>query len=360
MDPFELSVVPRLSPLPPVRGTFGAREEDFVVEEILAYAPEGRGNHLYLFIEKRGITTFEAVRRLARFLDRPTHDFGMAGLKDAQAVTRQWLSIEGVAPERLRGWTIGGVAVLDAVPHRHKLRIGHARGNRFFVRITNVSTEDAARTRAITGELLKRGLPNAYGPQRFGRESGTLRAGLALVRGDLDGFAACNRGRPAEATERRLRSLMISAVQSELFNRVLARRMPGIDRLEDGDVAFIHRNGAAFVVESAAAEQPRADAFEISPSGPMPGMKLLQGGGRPRRIEEEVFAEAGLGCEAFANLPLGHRAAGARRPLRVPVGDFELRDLSDCLEFRFSLPGGSYATRFIYELLGSPVAHDPA
>jgi tRNA pseudouridine13 synthase len=280
-------------------------------------------------------------------------DIGLAGLKDANAVTRQWLSVEHADPERVRGWTIRGVRVLRAERHPHKLRIGHAKGNRFAIRIRNLDIGDAPRAMAILDELERRGMPNMYGTQRFGRDGKTLLMGLALLRNDAGEFERLAGTSPAR-TERRLRSLCLSAVQSEAFNRFLDRRMPQIGTLADGDVAFLHASGASFVVESAAAEQPRADRMEISPSGPIIGSRLLRGSGEPRALEDAVFAELSLAPAAFADLPFGLEARGARRPLRVPVENLERGTQDSDLLLSFSLPSGSYATSVVRELLGSP------
>jgi tRNA pseudouridine13 synthase len=339
--------------VPPVKGNFAASPEDFLVEERLAYEPAGAGTHTFLWIEKRGLTTLEAVRRIARFLDRPTHDFGVAGMKDANAVTRQWISIEHADPERLRGWTVRDVKILRAELHPHKLRLGHGKGNRFRVKITGVPRSSAPSADAILGRLAGAGLANFFGAQRFGRDGSTLELGLALVHQDLTRFERLA-GRPAASADRRLRSLAISAVQSELFNRILLRRMSALGTLLDGDVAYLHSSGASFRVESAAREQPRANRFELSPAGPLLGTRLLTAEGVPRAIEESVFAEARLSALDFENLPLGHRAAGARRPFRVPIENLTWSFEGSTLEMAFALPSGSYATALVSELLGGP------
>ncbi len=350
------AIVPLLDPgTAPLRGVFGSRPEDFEVEERLAYQPAGEGTHLFLWIEKRGIPTLEAVRRLARFLDRPARAFGLAGMKDAQALSRQWISIEHVEPERLRGWTVNGVRVLRAERHGSKLRVGHGSGNRFGVLLRGAGADDARHARAALDRLLAAGLPNAYGPQRFGRGGASLRAGLALLRGDFASFAA-HQGTDPRRVDRRLRALLISSVQSEVFDRVLARRMPALGSLRDGDAAWIHRNGACFLVEDARAEQPRADRFEVSPSGPLPGPRLLRPGGASLADEEAVMEEMGLALDDFASLPLGHEARGARRPLRVPVGDLACDLVDEGLRLRFSLPPGSYATECLRQI-GVSVLH---
>lgn len=376
MSAIEPIGVPRLAGAePPIRGAFARELDDFVVEEELAYEPSGAGQHLFLWIEKRGIPTRAAVHRLARFLGAPARSFGLAGLKDARAVTRQWLSVEGVDAERLHGWTVDGVRVLRAARHGNKLRLGHARGNRFFVRLRDVPADDLARARRILERVERGGLPNAFGAQRFGRGGSSLRLGLALLRRDWPGFvrelsaagleparagdASDPRG-VAAAVDRRLRSLFLSAVQSEAFNRVLARRLPRLDRLRPGDVAFLHANGASFVVDDEAAAAPRAERFEISPSGPVVGSRLLLGHGEPRAEEEAVFDEVGVRPSDFADLPLGHEARGGRRPLRVPVSALRAAEVAGGLEISFGLPAGAYATGLVRELLGdAPPATGP-
>ncbi|MBL8694849.1 MAG: tRNA pseudouridine(13) synthase TruD [Planctomycetes bacterium] len=353
-EPLQPTVLPRrFSDLPPLHGRLGGEPEHFVVEERLAYEPCGTGEHLYLWVEKRDLTTHEAIRRLAHFLDRPTHSFGIAGLKDRRAVTRQWISVERVEPERLHGWTINGVRVMTAIPHQHKLRLGHAKGNRFVLTLEGLEAAETLRLQQMLERLSRFGMPNAYGPQRFGRGGASLRAGFALLRRDEAAFLR-ETGRPVERTERRLRSLLLSALQSEAFNRVLCRRLNELDTVELGDVAYLHSKGAAFIVEDLAREQTRAERCEISASGPIPGTHLLQGHGRPRKIEDQVLEELGAMPSAFEDLPAGLEARGARRPLRVFPEELRLEVLGDGnAQLQFALPTGSYATVLLAELLDS-------
>jgi tRNA pseudouridine13 synthase len=263
-----------------VRGEGPAEPEDFVVEESLAYEPAGEGDHLFLRIEKRGVTTLEAVRRLARFLGR----------------------------------------------------------------------EHLPRAEAILARIRRRGLPNAYGPQRFGRGGASLAAGRALLRRDAAAFAQAA-GAPPERVDPRLRSLLLSAAQSEVFNRVLARRLPAIGEVRAGDVATL-RGGASFVVLDPDAEQPRAERFELSPSGPIPGTRLLRGFGGPLAEEDGALAELGITLADFSDLPWGLEARGARRPLRIAVEGLRWSLRDGAMHLEFELPSGSYATVLLRELLG--------
>jgi tRNA pseudouridine13 synthase len=128
-----------------------------------------------------------------------------------------------------------------------------------------------------------------------------------------------------------------------------------MDRVLVGDLAMKHENGACFTVEEAEKEQPRADAFEISPTGPMVGYRMSLPQGEPLRIEEEVFASAGLTKESFREGK--ERAKGDRRPLRVQPKEIEIAGGVDehgpHITVAFTLPAGAYATVLLRELMKS-------
>ncbi len=163
--------------LPGSGGTLRAAAEDFRVDEVPAYLPSGAGPHLYVRIEKRGRTTPDALRALARALGVPERDAGYAGLKDRDAVTTQWLSFPAARdpdPAALEG---PGLRVLEVSRHANKLRAGHLRGNRFAIVVRG---GDVERARAAAAALAARGLPNFFGPQRFGSEGRNAAVGRAV------------------------------------------------------------------------------------------------------------------------------------------------------------------------------------
>lgn len=170
-------------------------------------------------------------------------------------------------------------------------------------------------------------------------------------------------GRPAAAVrvvDERVRRLWVSALQSRLFNDVVARRVAGgtLDRVLGGDLAWRHDSGAVFRVEDAAAEQPRADAFEISPSGPLLGYRMTMPAGEALRVEHEAFAAAGLTPGDFRSHAIG-KVKGARRPLRVRPEDIDLSggidDHGAYVTVAFTLPPGSFATVLMRELMKTDV-----
>ena len=146
------------SSLPGIGGTIKESADDFLVEEIPSYTPCGSGEHCYLTIEKRGITTLEAISRIARSLKVPERDFGYAGMKDAIGVTRQTLSIQWLAVDKALALQLDDLRILAAVRHTNKLKTGHLKGNRFRIVIRGVSTDAARQLPAILDILAKRGV----------------------------------------------------------------------------------------------------------------------------------------------------------------------------------------------------------
>src|SRR3954468_16686907 len=330
---------------PGVGGAIKLRTEDFFVQEIPLYEPSGQGEHVYAEIQKVGIPTFEAVNRIAAALKVSTRDIGYAGLKDAKAITRQIISILGTTEQAVMGLRLAGITVQWAARHGNKLRLGHLAGNRFAIKVRGVNPPDVVKLRPMLDVLTNRGMPNFFGEQRFGRRGDNDVLGAALIRGRPEELLHHLLGKPdsnvddpetvlarkqfdegnleqsmkhwprrsgmerrilarliktkkhgaaVRAIDERLRRLWVSALQSRLFNDVLVQRIDSIDKLMDGDLAYKHENGACFAVESAATEQPRADAFEISPTGPIVGHRVTMPEAEPLQIEERVFKSHGL------------------------------------------------------------------
>jgi len=345
--------------LPGSGGTLRTTPEDFQVDEVPAYLPSGAGPHLYLRVEKRGRTTRDALRELARALGVPDRDAGYAGLKDKEAVTTQWLSFpvaKDPDPAALEG---PGLRVLEVSRHANKLRAGHVRANRFALAVRG---GDLGRAGAAAAALLARGLPNFFGPQRFGAGGRNAGVGRALLRGERTPEA----GRAAR--DRFLRRLSISAYQSLLFNRWLVERMADglFAAALRGDVMKKLDTGGLFDCEDPSADGPRVERFEISPAGPMFGHKLRAAAHDAVAREERILAAEGMTLEAFARG--GGEAEGTRRAARLRV-EVRLERLPDGpagaapggaagegYRATFELPKGSYATVVMRELVKGEAA----
>jgi tRNA pseudouridine13 synthase len=329
--------------LPGTGGAIKTVPDDFIVEEIPAYPASGEGHHVFLTVEKRGITTHEMVRRIARALSVPSTAIGTAGQKDRQAVARQVISVPGVDPASAANLRLDGIAVLSAARHPHKLRTGHLRGNRFSIVVRGVGDGAEARARAILDVLTASWLPNYFGSQRFGREGGNAAEGRALVRGE------------ARVADRFLRRLVISAYQAELFNRFLDERIDEglLHRVVEGDVMQRTATGGLFTCapEDLASAQARLEARQLAPTGPIFGHKMMRPApGSPAAAREQRILDAEqLDAEHFA--ALGRLAEGTRRPLLVRIEQPSLAAEEDRLILSFTLPSGSYATVLLDELM---------
>ena len=333
--------------------------EDFIVEELPLYQPSGHGTHTYFAIRKRNLTTLEAINRIARELQVKARDIGYAGLKDKRAITTQVLSVEGISPQQVLQIELPRIEVLWADRHDHKLRVGHLRGNRFEITLRGVSSNALVAVRDKMARLETEGVPNRFGAQRFGNKQDSHLIGKALLQGDLkavleylhdDGNVQLNNiAKRVESIPHRLRKLYLSAYQAYLFNCIVEKRSLNLGKLYDGDVAIKHSNGAPFLVENAQIEQPRADTFEISPSGPIFGYKMRQPTGIVQEMELELLVAEGVKPTAFRRVA-GIRLPGTRRPLRMKMELDMVKSVDEGLRLSFSLPAGGYATVVLEEI----------
>jgi tRNA pseudouridine13 synthase len=330
---------PTLLDPPKVAGTIRKQPEDFQVEEVPAYLPAGEGSHLFLLVEKRLRTTDEVIRALAKQLGIPAGQIGCAGLKDRVALTRQWLSIPAAAQSRLDSFRQDGVTILETGLHTNKLKTGHLKGNRFRVRITDLEPKDGEEIAWRCTILREKGVPNYFGPQRFGRDGRNEIVGRDLLAGEL-----------VRHDKRKLR-LLLSAVQSGLFNDLLARRVSSgmFHQALPGDLMIKAATGGRFLCEDPGVDQPRMDAGEIHPSGPIFGPKMQAAEGEPGEMEREVLSASGLSDESFTRFPKLTR--GTRRSLRLMPGELKIELAEDLVQLSFTLTSGGYATSVIRELI---------
>jgi len=331
--------------LPPVGGRVGPEPEDFVVDEVPAYAASGKGEHQYVHAKKRLLTTPDLVRRLAKACGVNERDVGYAGMKDKFAVTTQWLSLNtktAISAELELG---PGIEILAVTRHDNKLRTGHLLGNRFSITLLGVHPDGLARARAIIERLRAEGLPNYFGAQRFGHGGRNLPDALSWL------------ARGARGRSRFEQKLFPSVVQSELFNRYLSERLAlGKSQLIQGEVVRLEGAGAMFRVDDLATEQPRFAARDLHLTGPMLGPKMRPAAADGLLLEQRITAELGLDEAALG--ALGRQAPGARRDLFAPLSDLSIEEVAGraepALRLSFTLPAGGYATEVLRQLTHEP------
>jgi tRNA pseudouridine13 synthase len=403
--------------LPGVGGAIKQRATDFMVEEQPLYEPLGQGEHLYLYIEKTGLTTHELVRRVARAFRSRKSNIGYAGLKDKHAVTRQHVSVHYPDPageqESLQRLDSPETKVLWTDRHTNKIKRGHHGGNRFVIYIRDVQPTHVLRARKVLDVLVAKGMPNFVGEQRFGFRNNAHLLGAALLRRDYDTFIhemlgigseheaeylttardaylrgdysealqywpkrlpfdrqlldALRQGKsPRDATlavDANQRRFFVSALQSKVFNTVLQRRIEtgAFDRLLAGDLAWKHDSGAVFAVDQATAElengpHGRVHAIAVSPSGPMWGVGMTQAQGQPAALEAAALREHGLSTDEFSHAE-GITCDGSRRSLRIALLDPGISGGVDehgpYIRVTFLLTRGAFATIALREIMKS-------
>lgn len=332
---------PRFLGRPLVRGRLRLHLDDFRVDELPQYQPSGEGSHLWLEVQKRGSNTDWVAAQLARAAGCAARDVGFAGMKDRHAVTTQWFSVPAPADDHCqwKQWTLPDATILQAVRHQKKLKRGALKGNRFKIIVRDLEGELSDLAPRLA-QIQSRGLPNYFGPQRFGHGGNNVRQGVRwLVEG----------GR----LPRPKRSIYLSAVRSFLFNHVLARRLAkgNWDSLLDGDVVMLDGTHSVFLCDVCDTElAKRCDEGDIHPTGPLPGT----GGFLPQR--DAAALEIAV-LEPYHNLvaALGKaRLEGDRRSLRLRVSELDWELSGKCLSLSFVLPPGAYATTVVEELVSLP------
>ncbi len=337
----------------PPSGDYRAVPEDFRVEEVLDFAPEGKGEHLWLFIEKRDLTTAMVARDLARLCEVSPRGVGYSGMKDRVAVTRQWLSVPLPGREAPEGLVARlaerGIRVLDQARHPRKLKRGVHRANRFLLRVTGAAASDPA-LEARWQRLCRAGVANYVGPQRFGADGRNLqRARSVLARG----------WRKRDDRE----GMLLSAARSFLFNELLAARVRDQSWALPlpGEVVMLDGSASQFAVAPDDVAQltelvDRARRLDLHPAGVLWGVGESRAAGAARAHEEALAAR-------YPGLCGGLERAGvrlARRALRLRLGEPRLTPGDGELWLAFSLPGGAFATAVLRELISHPSLGAPA
>jgi tRNA pseudouridine13 synthase len=338
--------------LPGLGGRIKSVPEDFEVEEIPAYPPSGSGDFLYLWVEKRDMGAEYFARQVAKRLGIARAEVGTAGLKDRRAVTRQMVSVPAGCADRVEALNGDGLRVLSASRHGNKLKPGHLHGNRFRILIRDADPAAVQRLEPILRRLADEGLPNFYGPQRFGHDGETVRLGLALLRDEPPPVVG---GRKPNLRSPFLRKLALSAAQSALFNHYLGRRLADglMRRVLTGDVMAKWPFGGLFVAEDLSREQARFDQRETVHAGPMFGRKTFAAAADAAAREEATLADAGLTRAAFHGF--GKLMQGTRRHNLVYLDGLGATVEPEGVRLTFTLPAGSYATVLLREVMKTEV-----
>jgi tRNA pseudouridine13 synthase len=343
--PLDLSQPYVTADLEGIGGKIRARTEDFVVEEVSLYDPTGEGDHLYVNVTKKNMTTREVQSQIADLFDLRPQNIGTAGLKDKKAVATQTFSIllekNDVSAEDAvkRIERKIDVRVNWAKFHNNKFRAGHLVGNRFTVTISDIRIPKGKaleRANLIAEQIYLRGMPNYYGDQRIGRGGKNIQEGWAILNGHK------------HFKDRWLSKLLVAGYQSYLCNRNIAERVRRglFDKLLLGDIVKKHMTGGIFWVNDLAVDQPRFDSKEISFTAPIFGYKMSHPLGESAVLEAEIFEESEMSMKTFKRMKI----TGTRRFGRL-TPEIEVTRNQRGIQIDFMLHKGGYATTLLREFM---------
>ena len=332
----------------PLEFLFNKNSDNFIVEEIPLYPFAHTGEWLMLKVRKKNLTTPEMIKKIASYLNISKNQIGYAGLKDKDALTFQWISIPRKYRKEINTFKDKEIKILEQDLHRNKLKIGHLKGNKFFVRLKKVNPVNAKILFSLLNDVKKFGIPNFFGKQRFGKFGNNFEEGKKIIEGEKF------------VKNKKLNKLLINAYQSKLFNNWLKKRielsflfemnekellMAGFSKeiinfvknqkhpfkLFRGDVMKHYPLGRLFYLEND--ESDRFLKKEITPTGLLPGKKAMRAKDMAGEIEKE-----------FDELLIP--ANGDRRIAWIFPEIVEKNYNKDkaWFEFSFILPKGSYAT----------------
>lgn len=337
---------------------FKQNKDDFVVTEIPLYEFSGEGEHLVLKFRKKDLTTWDAVQILSDSLGCKSKEIGYAGLKDKNALTVQHISIPASCEEKLKSFNHAQIKILETTRHNNKIRVGHLKGNKFFIRLKRVNLIDARKIEEAVKKIVNFGMPNYFGFQRFGIEGDNYKKGEAIIDGTL------------KEKNRKLKQMFINSYQSYLFNLWLSKRIETSKLIEafepkeiyekldipldivksmkkqkhplkllPGDLMSHYPYGKIFHVENLEEESEKFYNRDRVATGLLCGKRVKKSEGLAFEIEkdfEKTMSED-----------------GARRFAWVFPSDIETNYKEDknWMELQFYLPKGSYATEFIAEVI---------
>ncbi len=321
---------------PSATGCLKAKNSDFCVDEIMPVVPSGEGEHLWIRVVKDGSNTDWVAQQLAKFADIKSNQVSYAGMKDRHAVTTQWFSLHlpGLENPDFSELNDPEFKILEYARHGRKLKRGALSGNRFQIRITDLSGDIAALESKLA-LIQQKGVPNYFGEQRFGRQMGNLYKAEKLFNRELKKVKKLQRG------------LYLSAARSWIFNRLVSARLGQQNWLTpmQGEVYMLNAKSACFVDDNRDENFKRMLDCEINLTGCMWGEGESMAVGEVFELEKSIAAEYGV----FSAGLEGARMKQERRALRLIAANMRWKITHNVLDLRFDLPAGAFATMVLRE-----------
>jgi tRNA pseudouridine13 synthase len=346
-----------------INAHFSKNSKDFVVTENPLYEWSGEGEHLVLKIRKKDITTWSMLKELSRVTGVKEREFGYAGLKDKDGSTVQFISMPKIKEHTLENFSHDKIKIIEKHYHKNKLKIGHLKGNHFFIRLKKVNPTDALKLKEAVKAIKTNGFANYFGYQRFGKDGDNYEYAKEILSGKK------------KERNKKMKKFFISAYQSHLFNLWLSKRVeisklfqsfdekeifellnmpkesikqikaqPSFFKMLPGELMHHYPYGKVFICEDLEAESQRFFQKDITPTGLLCGKRAQNSTGIAGNYEKDITKEA----EEFID-----QMNGARRFAWIWAEGLEMKYVEEKaqVELNFSLPKGSYATVILEELL---------
>lgn len=344
---------------PGVSATLKQQFTDFCVDEELGFEFSGSGEHLCLRLKKTDLSTTDVMRSIASCTGAPMRAIGYSGMKDRRAVTSQWFSLplESAQEKSLASLESGQLEILETTRNSRKIKIGCHRANKFTIRLRDCKGS-ADEFESRLDQIRKNGVPNYFGPQRFGNGMSNVTQAMSLFDNALYSPDSKQTSRPDKSRQGRFkRGMLFSAARAYLFNQLISHRLENgsWSKYLPGDVLNLDSTSRFFSLEEGAEWddilQQRLDSFDIHISGPLAGKIDTKDKYASKQqaadIEYAVLAQFPLLLAGLQHFDL----MAARRTLRLIPKDLDWHWLeTGTLELSFALSSGSFATSLIREL----------
>ncbi len=320
-----------------LNGIIRSKPSDFKVNEIASFVPSTTGEHVFLQIQKIGENTDWVAGLLAKIAKVRKRDVSYTGMKDRNAITTQWFSVQmpGREAPDWQQQLPENIKVLQQTRHHRKLRRGASKGNHFSLIIRHL-TGDIEQAKRLCQTIKINGVPNYYGEQRFGHDLYNIKSAENWFN---IGFKLKSRNK---------RSIFLSAARSWIFNHILSQRIQqgSWNQAQTGDVFMLDGSQSCFADDGDSNLKARTQQGDIHPTGALWGKGELLTTGDIATLEQNIATD----FKHLANGLIKYGLKQERRSLRLVVNEFEYNFEGNKLFLNFSLPTGSFATVVLREL----------
>ena len=337
-----MSIFQKVNANSPLSGVIRSCPEDFQVDEIQSFTASGQGEHVWLYIKKTGENTDWVAGQLAKIAEVPRRDVSFAGMKDRNAVTTQWFSVQmpGREAPNWQAFLTDSIEVLDEKRHNRKLKRGTLEGNHFRITIREFKGSEE-QLKAIIDQIKQQGIPNYFGEQRFGHGGFNIQKAEQWFKGEF------------KVKSRQKRSIYLSAARSWIFNHILSERVKNgnWNQALDGDVFMLDGTKSSFSEDIDPTIIKRVAQQDIHPTGVLWGRGRLLSTNKTAELEQKIADQFPVLCDGLKRNGLKQE----RKSLRLTVKDlsYEITDVqkeNSKVTLNFTLPAGAYATSVLTEI----------